>query len=162
MFPKNFANDNTPTTLLKELGSLKMEGKEKVKDFNQRFTHILNKLPVDTKPHDSITTNYYMSRLPTSIKQYVKWARRPTLLENCEESIVVEKCLHAFGVIKDAKSTIDSKDVRMKPQTMASKGRDKEATYIETLTRLVKSMTTEVSELKQHKIDTFASSHLSR
>jgi len=34
MFLENFANDKTSTMLLKELGSLKMEGKEKVKDFN--------------------------------------------------------------------------------------------------------------------------------
>jgi len=27
----------------KELGSIKMEGKEKAKDFNERFTHILSK-----------------------------------------------------------------------------------------------------------------------
>ena len=53
--------------LLKELGTLKMEGKEKVKDFNQRFTRILNKFLEDTKPHDSITVDYYTSALPTNI-----------------------------------------------------------------------------------------------
>ena len=53
--------------LLKELGNLKMEGKEKVKDFNQRFLRIWNKFAVDTKPHDSITVDYYMSALPASI-----------------------------------------------------------------------------------------------
>jgi len=53
--------------LLKELGSLKMEGKEKVKDFNQRFTHILKKIVADTKPHDSITVDYYTFTLLTNI-----------------------------------------------------------------------------------------------
>ena len=57
MFLESFVNDKTPAMLLKELGSLKMEGKEKVKDINQRFTHILKKFAVDTKPHDSITVD---------------------------------------------------------------------------------------------------------
>jgi len=43
MFLENFVDEKSPAMLLKELGSLKMEGKEKVK-----FT-------ADTKPHDSIT-----------------------------------------------------------------------------------------------------------
>lgn len=38
MFLEKFTDDKTPATLLKELGSLKMEGQEKVKYFNQRFT----------------------------------------------------------------------------------------------------------------------------
>ena len=58
MFLEKFTDDKTPTMLLKEFGSVKMEGKEKVKDFNQRFTHILNKFATDTKPHDSITIDY--------------------------------------------------------------------------------------------------------
>ena len=43
MFLEKFVDDKTPAMLLKELGSLEMEGKEKVKDFNKRFTCILNK-----------------------------------------------------------------------------------------------------------------------
>jgi len=42
---------------------------------------------------------------------------------------------------------------------MASKGRDKEENDIETLTCLVKNLTIEVSELKQHKTNTFARSY---
>lgn len=60
--------------LLKELGSLKMEKKEKVKYFNQRFNRILNKFISDTKPHDSITVDYYTSTLPINITQFVKRA----------------------------------------------------------------------------------------
>jgi len=72
MFLEMFADEKIPTMLLKELGSLKMEGKEKVKDFNQRFISILNKFVMDTKPHDSITVYYYTSTLPTNIAQFTK------------------------------------------------------------------------------------------
>lgn len=67
MFLESFVDDKTPAMLLKELGSLKMEGKEKLKDFNQKFTHIVNKFVADTKPHDSITVYYYTSALSTNI-----------------------------------------------------------------------------------------------
>lgn len=67
MFLENFVDDKTLTMLLKEFGSLKMEGNEKVKDFNQRFLHILNNFAVDTKPRDSIFVDYDMSSLLTII-----------------------------------------------------------------------------------------------
>lgn len=67
MFLEKFADDKKPAMLLKELGSVEIEGKEKVKDFNQRFTRILNNFAADTKPDDSIAVDYYMSTLPTNI-----------------------------------------------------------------------------------------------
>ena len=57
-----------------------MEGKEKVKDFNHRFTHILNKFATDTKPYGSITVDYYMFAFPTNIVQFIKRDVKPTLL----------------------------------------------------------------------------------
>jgi len=149
MFLKKFVYDKTPTMLLKELGSLEMEGKEKVKDFNKRCMHILNKFATNIKPHDSITIDYYTSALLTTIAHFLKRVAKPTLFERCEEAIVVEKDLRAIGFIKDDESMKDSKDVSRKPQATVRKGRDKEATDIETLTHLVKNLATEMSELKQ-------------
>jgi len=67
MFLETLVDEKTPTMLLKELGSLKIEGKEKVKDFNYRFLCILNKFAVEMKPRDSIIIDYYTSTLPTYI-----------------------------------------------------------------------------------------------
>lgn len=67
MFLEKFVDDKTPTMLLKELESLRMEVKEKLKEFNTRFMHILNKFAADTKPHDSINIDYYTSALPAII-----------------------------------------------------------------------------------------------
>lgn len=82
-----------------------------MKDFNQRFTRILNRFPIDTKSHDSISTDYYTFVLPTSISQFVKRAIRQPLLENFEEDIIVVEYLRVVGVIKDDQSTKDSNDV---------------------------------------------------
>lgn len=97
MFLEKFVDDKNTTMLLKELESLKMEGKEKIKAFNQRFTCILKKFAANTKPHGSITIDYYTSALSTNIVQFVKRAMKPTLLENCKEAIVVEKYLHDWS-----------------------------------------------------------------
>ena len=73
---------------------------------------------------------------------------KPKILESCEEVIYIEKYLHMIGVIKDDELAKDSKDVSRKSQVMESKGRDKEKIDIETLTCLIKNLTTEVFEHK--------------
>jgi len=73
---------------------------------------------------------------------------KPTLLEYCKEAIVVEKDLCMIGVIKDDEPVKCSKEESRKSQEMVSKRRDKEANDIETLTCLVKKVTTEVFALK--------------
>jgi len=84
---------------------------------------------------------------------------KPTLLENYEEAIVVEKDLRTIGVIKDDEPAKNSRDTNINSQEMVSKGREKEENDIENLTRLVKNLTIEVCELKQRKTDTSTSSH---
>jgi hypothetical protein len=54
--------------------ALKMEKKEKVKDFNQCFTTILNKFPVDSSPVEALMVEYYTSTLHPSIGMFVKRA----------------------------------------------------------------------------------------
>jgi len=70
--------------------------------------------------------------------------------------------LCAIRFINNDEPENDSRDVRRKSQAMTSRGRDKETSDIETLTHLVKNLTSEVSELKQRKMDMSASNHLPR
>jgi len=60
-------------------------------------------------------------------------------------------------VIKDDEPMKDSRDAKRKPRAAASKGKEKEASDIETLTHVIKNLTTKVSELKQRTINTSAS-----
>jgi len=135
-----------------------MEKKEKVKYFNQSFYHILNKFSDDSKPHDSITINYYTYALSTSIVHFIMRAAKPTLIENYEEAISIEKYMHVIGVITYDESTKDSNDTGNRFQTYVSKAKEKETSDIENLTHLIKSMTTEVVELKHRKNKTTMSS----
>lgn len=83
---------------------------------------------------------------------------KQTLSKNFQEEINVEKDLHVIGVIIDDEPAKDSKYVGMRSQTTVSKVKEKETSEIETLTRLLKSLTSEVAELKQRTIETIVSS----
>jgi len=125
IFLEKFVDDKTSSMLLKELGNLKMEQKEKVKYFNHRFNRILNNLPAKTKPYDSITIDYYASALPTNIAQFVKRTMKQNLTKNYEYAIIVGKELSAIGVITGDEPAKDSKDTCKKSQASVSKAKEK-------------------------------------
>jgi hypothetical protein len=49
-FLEKFGDDKSPEVLVMELSSLKMNPKEKIKDFNQRFLTLKNRIPTDSMP----------------------------------------------------------------------------------------------------------------
>jgi len=79
LFLKKFADETTLTMLLKELGSIKMGKKEKVKYFNKKFNLILNKFPLSTQSHHSVTIGYYIDAFPANISQFMKIVGKVTL-----------------------------------------------------------------------------------
>jgi hypothetical protein len=71
-FIGKFGEEKTPMALYKELGAIKMEKKEKVKEFNQCFTIVLNKFSVEPAPLETLVIEYYTSTLIPSIGMFVK------------------------------------------------------------------------------------------
>ena len=67
-----------------------MSPKERVKDFNQRFTTILNKFQAVAKPTQELQIEVYANMLPASISMFVKRAAKKTLAENFEEAKTIE------------------------------------------------------------------------
>jgi hypothetical protein len=53
--------------LVMKISSLKMNPKEKVKDFNQIFLTLKNKIPVDSMPAESFIIAYYTKALHNNI-----------------------------------------------------------------------------------------------
>ena len=86
--------------LLTELSMLKFNKKEKVKDFHQRVTTILNKFPMDVAPDDSITIDYYAMALPQDISIFVKHEEKLTLVENFVATLKVKKDLISIGTLE--------------------------------------------------------------
>ena len=73
-----------------------MENKERIKDFNQCFLTLLNKIPVASQPPEDIIIENYASALPKSLGMFVKKSVKITLVETFEEAIKVEKNLLTF------------------------------------------------------------------
>jgi len=68
------------------LSSLKMIPKENVKDFNQRFLTLKNKIPIGSMPVESLIVVYYSKALHNNISIWVKRSKKNTLLEAFEKA----------------------------------------------------------------------------
>ena len=56
--------------LVLELCRMRCDKKDKIKDFNQRFINLLNRIP--EKPAESIQVEFYNASLTPSIDMFVK------------------------------------------------------------------------------------------
>ena len=56
---EKFGDGKPPEVLVMDLSNLKMNAKEKVKDFNQRFLTLKNRIPADSMPAESLVIAYY-------------------------------------------------------------------------------------------------------
>ena len=88
-FMAEFSNEETQRIFPLELLGIRMNENEKVKDFNERFISLLNRIPI--KPPKEVQIEYYVSSLPPNIAMFVKSQRKLTLVDNFLESIQVEK-----------------------------------------------------------------------
>jgi hypothetical protein len=71
-FLEKFGDGKPPEVLVMDLSSLKMNPKEKVKDFNQRFLTLKNRISADSMPAESLVIAYYTKALHQSIAIWVK------------------------------------------------------------------------------------------
>jgi hypothetical protein len=110
-FLEKFGDDKSPPFLVMELSRLKMNPKEKVKDFNQRFLTLTNKIPVDSMPTKSLIVAYYTKALHNNIAIWVKMSKNNTLLESFEEAIQINKYILSLkdNLGSEAETTSSSK-----------------------------------------------------
>jgi hypothetical protein len=90
-FLEKFGDDKYLKGLVMEPSSLKMNPKEKVKDFNQRFMMLKNKIPTNSMPVESLIVECYAKSLHNNIAIWVKRSKKNTLLEAFEEASTIEK-----------------------------------------------------------------------
>jgi hypothetical protein len=94
-----FGDDETSGTLLLELARLKINENETIKEFNQIFITLLNKIP--DKPPKAIQVEYYTATLPLIVAMFVKRKEIRTLEENFKEAIKIEKDLASISTHRD-------------------------------------------------------------
>jgi hypothetical protein len=90
-----FSDEETLGIFSLGLLGIRMDENEKVKDFNQRFITLLNKISI--KPIEEVQIEYYTSALPPNIAMFVKNQEKLTLVDNFVEDIKVEKDLEALS-----------------------------------------------------------------
>ena len=73
-----------------ELFTATVTPKERVKDFNQIFTTILNKFHPTVKPTQELQIEVYANALLASISMFVKRATKKTLAENFVDAMMIE------------------------------------------------------------------------
>ena len=90
-----FSDEEKPRILSLEILGIRMNENEKVKDSNQIFITLLNRIPI--KHFQAVQIEYYTFALPPNIAMFVKNQEKLTLVDNFVEAIKVEKDLVALS-----------------------------------------------------------------
>ena len=152
-FMNKFGDDKTPAILVSELSRIRIEPKEKVKDFNQRFLTLRNRIPITSRPTEDVTIEFYTSALPGKIAIFVRQKAKLTLAENFEEAIKVEKHVTATKTnpVTDTDTASSSRKKTDSPAkaTPSSDKRGQDALDLDSLQRVIKKLSNEIIDLKR-------------
>jgi hypothetical protein len=150
-FLEKFGDDKSPEVLVMELSNMKMNPKEKVKDFNQRFLTLKNKIPADSMPAENMIVAYYAKALHHTTTMWVKRSKKNTLLEAFEEAVLIEKDMLSLkdNTNPETESTSSSKkkiEILTKPP---SNKKDQEPIDMESLQKSFQKLSNQVVDLKR-------------
>jgi hypothetical protein len=151
IFLEKFGDGKPPEVLVMDLSNLKMNTKEKVKDFNQRFLTLKNRIPTDSMPAESLVIAYYTKALHQSIAIWVKRSKKATLVEAFEEATQIEKDILS---LKDSSSnesetaSSSKKKIEILPRPTQNKTQP-ENSELESLTEAVQKLSNQVVDIKR-------------
>jgi hypothetical protein len=130
-----------------DLSNLKMNAKEKVKDFNQIFLTLKNRIPTDSMPTESLVIAYYTKALHQSIAIWVKRSKKATLVEAFEEATQIEKDILS---LKDSSSNeIENTSSSKKKIEILPRPTQPENSELENLTKVVQKLSNQVIDIKR-------------
>jgi hypothetical protein len=151
IFLQKFGDGKPPEVLVMDLSNLKMNAKEKVKDFNQRFLTLKNRIPTDSMPAEGLVIAYYTKSLHQSIAIWVKRSKKAMLVEAFEEATQIEKDILS---LKDSSSnetentTSSKKKIEILPRPTQNKAQP-ENSELENLTKVVQKLSNQVTDIKR-------------
>jgi hypothetical protein len=134
-----------------ELSSLKMNPKEKIKDFNQRFLTLKNRIPMDSMPAENLIVAYYTKALHQNIAIWVKRSKKATLLEAFEEASQIEKDILSLkdNICNEAETTSSSKKkIEILPRPPQNKTQS-DSSDLENLQKVIQKLSNQVIDLKR-------------
>jgi hypothetical protein len=150
-FLEKFGDDNSPKVLVMEISSLKMNPKEKIKDFNQRFLTLKNRIPTDSMPTEKFIIAYYTKALHQNIAIWVKRSKKSTLLEAFEEASQIKKDIISLKDNTDNEietSSSSKKKIKILPRPPQNKAQP-ESSDLENLHKVIQKLSNQVIDLKR-------------
>ena len=82
-----FRDEKKSRILFLEISRIKINRKDNIKVYNQRFITLLNKIP--NKPTKAVQIEFYTTSLTPPIAMFMKREKKQTLVDNLEEAIKV-------------------------------------------------------------------------
>jgi hypothetical protein len=150
-FLEKFGDGKPLEVLVMDLSNLKMNPKEKVKDFNQRFLTLKNRIPTDSMLAENLIIAYYTKDLHQNIAIWVKRSKKSIFLEAFEEASQIEKYIL---ILKDSTSSetetssSSKKKIKILPRATQSKTQPKRSD-LENLTKVIQKLSNQVIDLKR-------------
>jgi len=158
-FLEKFGDDKSPEVLVMELSNMKMNPKEKVKDFNKIFLTLKNKIPTESMPVENLTIAYYAKALHHNIAIWVNRSKKNTLLESFEEVVLIEEYILSLSnnVNVEAESTSSSKK-KIEVFTRPSPNKKEQETLdLEGLHKAFHKLYNQVIDLKRSTEESYSS-----
>jgi hypothetical protein len=150
-FLEKFGDNKSPEVLVMELSSLKMNRKEKIKDFNQRFLTLKNRIPVDSMSAENLIVTYYTKSLHQNIAIWVKRSKKATLLEAFEEASQIKKDILILkdNICNEAETTSSSKKkIEILPRPPQNKTQS-DGSDLESLQKVIQKLSNQVIDLRR-------------
>jgi hypothetical protein len=104
-FLSQFRDVKTSRVLFLEISRIKINKKENLKEFNQRFINICNKIP--DNPTESIQVEFYIVALPPPIAMFVKAKEKITLEFFFIKDVKAEKYLYTLNSRSKSRSFLE-------------------------------------------------------
>jgi hypothetical protein len=134
-----------------EFGSLKRKEGESVSDFSKRFNKMYNKIPDEIKPTETSAKITYASAFDPEFCLLLRERRSPSLVHMQDVALEVESNIVASDKLR-GKSDRDRRKNRVEASTSDS---SVVHSQVDELTKLVKSLSTEIEKLKSEGKQTY-------
>jgi len=152
-FLDKFGDDKTPVALVLELSRLKMEAKEKVKDFNIQFNTLFNRIQTNARPTNEVLMEFYITALPVPTAMWDKRSNAQTLQGAINEAIKVENemislttCHHT----SEGKKASQSPKKNNGSDNKVVEGKERGTEDVEGLHQIIKKLTNTVIDMKRN------------
>ena len=98
-FKKHFQGADDVASLLRDFTTISIHEGEQIRNFNQRFTSTLNRIPTASQPSGNNLFHYYMTAMNPNVKYILKDKSTQTLDAAKTSALEIERNMEESGMI---------------------------------------------------------------